>query len=69
MKVAWKKSGVHFSELRAWFDLAPDERKFVAGILAIALVGLVARYIHLKNQKPEAIVPEGVEQAGSAEGL
>ena len=69
MRLARKKSGVDLSWLGAWFDLSPDERKFVAGILAIALVGLVARYVHLKNQKPEAIVPEGVEQAGSAEGL
>ena len=69
MKLAREKSGVDLSWLKAWFDLAPDERKFVAGILAIALVGLVARYVHLKNQKPDAIVPEGVEQAGSEEGL
>ena len=69
MRRARKKSGVDLSWLRAWFDLAPDERKFMAGILAIALVGLWARYVHLKNQKPEAIAPEGVEQAWSVEGL
>jgi hypothetical protein len=69
MKFVRKKSGVDLSWLRAWFDLAPDERKFVAGILAIALVGLLARYVHLKNQKSEPIAPEGVEQAGSAGGL
>ena len=54
--------------LRSWFDLAPDERKFLAAILAIALVGLAARYVHLKNQKPEPVVPQGVEQAGRAGG-
>ena len=69
MRLVWKKSKIDLRWLRAWFDLAPDERKFMAGILAIALVGLWARYVHLKNQKPEAIAPEGVEQAGSAEGL
>ena len=69
MKSVRKKSKVDLSWLRSWFDLAPDERKFVAGILAIALVGLVARYVHLKNQKPEPVVPEGVEQAGRAGGL
>jgi len=69
VKLAWRKSGVDLSWLRAWFDLAPDERKFVAGILAIALIGLLARYVHLKNQKPEPIVPEGVEQTGRTEGL
>ena len=66
MKPACKKSKVDLSWVRSWFDLAPDERKFVAGILAIALVGLVARYVHLKNQKPEPTAPEGVEQAGRA---
>lgn len=55
--------------LRSWFDLAPDERKIIAGILAIALVGLVARYVYLKNQKPEPMAPEGAEQAGRAGGL
>ena len=68
MRLARKKSEVDLSWLRAWFDLAPDERKFLTGILAIALVGLVARYVHLKNQKPEPITLEGVEQAGKMEG-
>ena len=63
MKSARNKSKVDLSWLRSWFDLAPDERKFIAGILAIALVGLVARYVHMKNQKPEPVAPEGVEQA------
>ena len=69
MKTGREKSGVDLSWLRSWFDLAPDERKFVAGILAIALVGLVARYVHLKHQTPEPVAPEGVEQAGRAGGL
>jgi hypothetical protein len=58
MKPDWKKSDIDLRWLKAWFDLAPDERKLVAGILAIALVGLVARHMHLKNQKPESIAPE-----------
>ena len=54
--------------LRSWFSLAPDERKMIAGILVIALIGLVARYVHLRNQRPDPIQPEGVEQAeGSGE--
>jgi hypothetical protein len=69
VKSGREKSRVDLSWLRSWFDLAPDERKFVAGILAIALVGLVARYVHLKNQKPEPAVPEGMAQAGRAGGL
>ena len=36
----------------------------MAGILVIALVGLVARYVHLKNQKPDPATPAGVEQSG-----
>ena len=55
--------------LKSWFDLAPSERKFIAGILAIALVGLVARYVHLKSQKPEPVVPEGVEPTGRMGGV
>jgi hypothetical protein len=66
VKSARNKSKVDLSWLRSWFDLAPDERKFMAGILAIALVGLVARYVHMKNQKPEPVAPQGVEQAEHA---
>lgn len=69
MKSGREKSKIDLNWLRSWFGLAPDERKFVAGILAIALVGLVARYVHLKNQKPEPIAPQGVEQAGHDGGL
>ncbi len=59
---------IDLSWLRSWFDLAPGERKFLAGILAIALVGLVARYVHLKNQKPGPVDPPGVGQAARAGG-
>ena len=54
---------VDLSWLRSWFSLAPDERKIIAGILAIALLGLVARYVHLRSQHPDPIQPAGVEQA------
>ena len=43
--------------LRAWFAMTPDERLVVAGILAIALVGLSARYWHLKHQRAEPYEP------------
>ena len=43
--------------VRAWFTMTPDERLFVAGILAIALVGLSARYWHLKHQQAEPYEP------------
>ena len=43
--------------LRAWFSTTPDERLVVAGILAIALIGLTARYWHLKHQAAEPYPP------------
>ena len=35
-----------------------NQRLFLAGILAIALVGLTARYIHLRNERPEPYRPD-----------
>ncbi|MFH0953364.1 MAG: hypothetical protein V1873_03445 [Verrucomicrobiota bacterium] len=58
-----RKLEIDLRWLRAWFDLTADERKFVAGILVIAVIGLAARYFHLKNQKAEPYQPEGVRQA------
>ena len=43
--------------LRAWFSMTPDERLVIAGVLTIALVGLSARYWHLKHLKPEPYEP------------
>jgi hypothetical protein len=51
--------------LKAWFDLAPGERGFLAGVLAIALVGLVARYLHLRHETPQPYSPAGIEQAAN----
>lgn len=34
-----------------------EEKLLVAGILAIAVVGLVARYVYLANLKPEPYIP------------
>ncbi|MBN1268338.1 MAG: hypothetical protein JXB04_02025 [Kiritimatiellae bacterium] len=45
--------------LRAWFALTEQERWFIAGILLIALVGITARYFHLKGEKAEPYEPEG----------
>jgi hypothetical protein len=58
-----KRLEIDLQWLKAWFDLAPGERGALAGILAIALVGLVARYLHLKREAPEPYQPAGVEQA------
>ncbi len=52
--------------LVAWFALTPGERLFVAGVLAIFLIGLVARYHHLKHL--EAVpVPDPEERVERGE--
>ena len=50
MRGFWKSVGTRFAMTR-------EEKLLVAGILAIALVGLVARHFHLRNQKPEPYIP------------
>ena len=52
--------------LWALFELTAEERLFVLGLLAIVLVGLAARYAHLRRQRAESYTPAGVEQAGEA---
>jgi hypothetical protein len=69
MRRAPKKTEMDLRWLKAWFDLAPDERKLAVGILAIALVGLLARYVYLKHQTPEPIEPDIVASTGRAGGL
>lgn len=39
------------------FAMTREEKLLVAGILAIALVGLVARYLYLANLEPEPYIP------------
>ncbi|MBN1270331.1 MAG: hypothetical protein JXB04_12140 [Kiritimatiellae bacterium] len=53
--------------LRAWLALTEQERWFIAGILLIALVGLTARYLHLRAETPEPYVPVGVQTTGQGE--
>jgi len=53
------KSGIDLRWLRSWFALTPQERRYLAGVLAIAVVGLAARYIHLRTEKPEPYHGEG----------
>ena len=50
MRGFWKSVETRFAMTR-------EEKLLVAGILAIALVGLVARYVYLRNQKPEPYIP------------
>ena len=61
MPVKRKRLEIDLEWLKAWFDLAPGERKFIAGVLAIALVGIVARYLYLKGEKPQPYQPAGLE--------
>ena len=51
----------------ACFALTREERLLLGGILAIALIGLAARYYYWKCQKPEAFQPEGVGQLEPAQ--
>ena len=47
-----------------WFKLTVQEQWFIAGIVLIALIGLSARYIHLKNQEPDPYeIEEGWESS------
>jgi len=48
--------------LRGRFTLTSEEKVWLLLVLIICWVGLVARYVHLKNQKPEPLSPQEVEQ-------
>jgi hypothetical protein len=62
-----RKLEFDWSWLRSWFDLTGQERWFVGGILAIALVGLFARYLHLRSEKPAPYRP-AVAEASAYKG-
>ena len=47
-------------QLSYLFTLTREEQIFLAGVLAIALVGMAARYWHLKQEKPEPYQPDGM---------
>ena len=49
--------------VRSWFVLTPQELLFLGGVLAILLIGLVARYLHLKSEQAEPYTPAGLEAA------
>lgn len=50
--------------IRLWFGLTANERMYVAVVLLIALIGLVARYSHLKRERAEPFDPAELEQKG-----
>lgn len=47
---------------RLWFALTGEERLFLAGVLALALLGLTARYLHLRGQRAEPVAPPAAEE-------
>jgi hypothetical protein len=48
--------------LRASFWLTDQEKGYILVISTIFLIGLAARYFYLKNEKPEAYTPAGIEE-------
>lgn len=45
---------------RMWFAVTPQERALLFGILAVALIGLTARYLHLRASEPIPLeAPDG----------
>ncbi len=48
--------------LRNWFVLTTGEKQVIALVVAIAIVGLVARYLHLRSERADAYEPHGLEQ-------
>lgn len=58
-----KKLEMELGWLTSCFDFAPRERLLLGGILAIAVIGLTTRYLHLRNQRPEPYEPAGLRPA------
>jgi len=50
------------SPLQAGFWLTDQEKRYILVICAIFLLGLVARYWYLKNDKPREYRPGGIEK-------
>jgi len=62
-----EKRGFAIRVWRMGFDLTIEERRLIVGILAIVLVGLTARYLSLRGERPDTYQPEGlkkIEQKG-----
>ncbi|VGO16972.1 hypothetical protein PDESU_05566 [Pontiella desulfatans] len=50
------------SPLQASFWLTNEEQRYILIICALFITGLAARYLYLKNQKPEVYTPAGIEE-------
>lgn len=53
-----------YNQVKGWFSLSRKEQWFIAGILALFLLGLAARHLHLRRQHPD---PVRVDRPGPAE--
>lgn len=38
--------------VRAWFSVTAQERRLLFGLVALFLIGLTARYLHLRHAEP-----------------
>ncbi len=53
--------------LQASFWLTNQEQRDILVICAIFLIGLIARYLYLKNEMPEVYTPAGIEESETKE--
>lgn len=49
-----------FEQVKGWFCLTRKEQCIIAGLTLLFLVGLVARYVHLRSQQSETVDVEDV---------
>ena len=62
------KPGKRFPLLSAWFALTPSERRVVQLVLALAIVGLLTRYWHIRTGRDEAVPADALQEAVRASG-
>lgn len=48
--------------VRSWFALSTKEISVLACVLAIFVLGLLARYVFLRGEQPETYQPTGVAE-------
>jgi hypothetical protein len=52
-----RKRWLDWDFLRAAFDPTPEERKLIAGVFGLILLGMMARYYQLKKDAPRPAPP------------
>jgi hypothetical protein len=60
----WHTVKRDWKEFLGRFGMTREEKRMLALVLLVALVGLFARYWHLSHRKPEPFVPPGAPEAG-----